>query len=101
MKRLTNTRRAMIASTTAVVGMYLLLAFVALFCVTAHAGHLGHGNHNSPLCSWACQANNSAGLITYVAPALPVLLLITLLDFSLKAVPAPKRIHLLSRGPPR
>jgi len=91
----------MIAGAAVVVGIYLILAFVGLFCVTTHAGHHGHVAHSSPLCSWACQANNSASLITLVAPVLPVLLFITLLDFSLREFPLPNQIRLSSRGPPR
>ncbi|MEC4674714.1 MAG: hypothetical protein VST68_11040 [Nitrospirota bacterium] len=101
MKPLSTTRTTMIAGTTVVVGIYLFLAFVGLFCVTAHAGHHGHVAHTSPLCSWACQANNSASLITLVTPILPILLFIALLDFSLRQVPLPDQIRLSSRGPPR
>ena len=90
----------MIAGAAVVVGVYLVLAFVALFCVTAHAGHGGHLTHNSPLCSWACQANNSTSLITLVTPVLPILLFITLLNFSLGNCPTLKGTRISSRGPP-
>ena len=94
-------RTAIISGTTLVVGLYLTLAFVAMFCVTAHAGHHGHMTHSSPLCSWACQANNSSSLITLMTPAVPLLLFLSLLVFTPVVVPTPKRARVSTRAPPR
>ena len=101
MEHPTTTRTTMIAGATVLVGFYLIVAFVALFCVAAHAGNHGHVAHHSPMCSWACQANSSVGIITLMNPLLPLLLFISLLDFSHKEYPTQKRTQLSSRSPPR
>lgn len=100
MNQFDTTRKAFAVSAGIVVSIYLSLAVVAFFCATTHANHHGHENSHSPLCAWACQANNSVGLVALETPTLPILLAIYFLSF-LYSSPLPAlRIPIYSRGPP-
>ena len=102
MRRDNHQQPILIAGTALLVGIYLILAFAALFCGTAHMAHEGHVPHNSALCTWACQANNAtSSLISLENLALPILLFTSLIAFSFYQFPNYKFSHLPSRSPPR
>jgi len=83
-----------------VMSIYVVLVVASLICATSHAGHHGHDSGHSPLCAWACQANNSVGVVALPIPALPIFLAIALLSLLYNQSFSAHRIRLASRGPP-
>ncbi|MCZ6799869.1 MAG: hypothetical protein O7F12_05215 [Nitrospirae bacterium] len=74
MKFFTNQRRFLSVTTGTLVGVYLALSCMALFCSATHSSHHKHSANHSQLCTWVCQGNNPISMATLPAPDKPILM---------------------------
>lgn len=73
MKFPTQQRRLIPVTISTLIGVYLALSCLALFCSSTHAGHHKHSANHSQLCTWVCQGNNPISVTTLPSPDEPVL----------------------------